>query len=234
MFRHAFEILRNDKPEGGSVLDIGCGIGTFLAVSREGEWNVTSVEPSSTACDVARREYGLELINESFSSRMFHGRKFDALFAAQLLHHLQDPAAFAADLDRVLADDGILILRTANLIPQELILFLQRLLGREKGFFCGPTLYVFHPYTLSLLFGRLGYHEVTFVNSRPYLETPKGPWRSGQSVCAKLKRLSFAALKLAIYSGVDVAYRLSNRRIVIGPSILFSYATCSRHVSSRL
>lgn len=219
VFRDAFKLLHHLKPEGGSVLDIGCGIGTFLAVCREGGWNVTGVEPSSIACEVAKREYGLELINELFSSAMFQGKKFDAIFAAQVLHHLPDPVAFAAEMDRVLADDGILILRTPNLIPLELSLFAQGLLGREKEFFCGPALYTFHPNTHSLLFRRLGYRQVTFVNSRPYLEMPGAPWQSGQSVGANLKRLSIATLKLATYGAVEAVYKLSKGRMVVGPSI---------------
>ena len=219
VFRDAFKLLHHQKPAGGSVLDIGCGIGTFLAVCREGGWNVTGVEPSSIACEVASREYGLELINEPFSSAMFQGRKFDAIFAAQVLHHLPDPVAFAEDMDRVLADDGILMLRTPNLIPLELSLFLQRLLGREKEFFCGPALYTFHPDTLSLLFQRLGYREVTFVNSRPYLEMPGMPWQSGQSVGANLRRLSVTAIKVATYGAVKVIHKLSSGRVVVGPSL---------------
>jgi SAM-dependent methyltransferase len=219
VFRDAFKLLRHHKPKGGSVLDIGCGIGTFLAVCRQEGWHVTGVEPSSIACEVARREYGLELINGPFSSAMFQGKKFDAIFAAQVLHHLPDPVAFVADIDRVLADDGILILRTPNLIPLELSLFVQRLLGREREFFCGPALYTFHPQTLSLLFGRLDYREVTFVNSRPYLEMPVAPSQPGYSVIANLRRLSVATLKLAAYGAVEIVHKLSNGRAVIGSSI---------------
>jgi 2-polyprenyl-3-methyl-5-hydroxy-6-metoxy-1,4-benzoquinol methylase len=219
VFRHAFELLQGLKPNGGSVLDIGCGIGTFLAVCRQGGWNVTGVEPSSIACKVGRREYGLDLINDLFSSTIFDGTKFDAIFAAQVLHHLPDPAAFVADMDHVLADDGILMLRTPNLIPLELSLYLQRLLGRGNKFFCGPALYTFHPKTLSLLFRRLGYREVTFVNSRPYLEMPKAPWQPGQTVAANLRRLSLIGLKLATYGGVEAVHKLSNGRAVVGPSI---------------
>lgn len=219
VFRDAFELLRRQKPKAGSVLDIGCGIGTFLAVCREEGWKVTGVEPSSIACEVARQEYGLELINESFSSAMFQGRKFDAIFAAQVLHHLPDPAAFLADIDCVLADGGILILRTPNLIPLELSLFLQHILGRKKKFFCGPALYTFHPNTLTLLFRRLGYGEVTFVNSRPYLEMPSAPWQPGQSLGANLSRLFVTAIKLATYGMVQIVHTVSSGRVVIGPSI---------------
>lgn len=219
VFRDAYNLLHKYRSKGGSVLDIGCGIGTFLAVCREGGWDVTGVEPSSVACEVARREYGLELINEQFSSAMFRGRKFDAVYAAQVLHHLPDPVGFVADIDRVLGDDGILILRTPNLIPLELSLVLQRLLGRKEEFFCGPALYTFHPSTLSLLFRRMDYREVRFVNSRPYLEMPHAPWEPGQSVGANLRRLSVMVLKLATYHAVEVVHKLSNGRVVVGPSI---------------
>ena len=219
VFRDAYTLLAQHYPQGGTVLDIGCGIGTFLAVCREAGWDVTGVEPSFVACEVARREYGLELINEPFSSAMFQGREFDAVFAAQVLHHLPDPAAFLADVDSVLADDGILILRTPNLIPLEWSLLLQRLLGRKKEFFCGPALYTFHPTTLSLLFQRLDYREILFVNSRPYLEMQGVPWWRGHSVRANLRRLAVNALKWATYGTVEAIHRFSKGRVVVGPSI---------------
>lgn len=220
VFRDAYEHLARLKPEGGSVLDIGCGIGTFLAVCREGGWSVTGVETSTIACQVARDAYGLELINAPFSSAMFAGTRFDAVFAAQVIHHLPDPAAFVADIDRVVAGGGVIILRTPNLVPLQPSLILQRLLGRERGFFCGPALYAFHPTTLSLLFQRLGYRDVSFANSRPYLELPRAPWRGGGSVGATLKCLAVAAVKLATYGAVEAVHKLSGGRLVLGPSIL--------------
>jgi 2-polyprenyl-3-methyl-5-hydroxy-6-metoxy-1,4-benzoquinol methylase len=219
VFRAAFELLRQAKPAGGSVLDIGCGIGTFLAICRNGGWDVTGVEPSPVACEVARREYGLELISEPFASERFPGPKFDAVFAAQVLHHLPDPLAFLMEADRVLADDGLLMLRTPNLIPLELSLLLQRLLGRKQGFFCGPALYVFHPHTLTHLFRRLGYRDVTFVNSRPYLEAPELVRQPGTPAAANLKNLLVTALKRVTYAVVEVVSVLSAGQVVIGPSI---------------
>lgn len=219
VFREAFALLQQQKPNGGSVLDIGCGIGTFLSICRAGGWEVTGVEPSTTACEVAKQEYGLNLINQPFSSALFPGKKFDAIFAAQVLHHLEDPVAFLGEIDRVLANDGVLMLRTPNLVPLEFSLLLQRLLGREKEFFCGPAIYTFHPDTLSLLFSRLGYRDPVFVNSRPYLEMPGMPWQPGQSVMRSLRRLAVTASKLGGYGAVEVVQRLSQGRIVIGPSL---------------
>lgn len=214
VFRAAFETLRRHKPEAGSVLDIGCGIGTFLAVCREHGWQVTGIDPSPIACKVARQEYGLDLINDTFASGLFDGRKFDAVFAAQVLHHLPDPAAFLADVARVVSDDGLILLRTPNSVPQEGILPLQRLLGRKETFFCGPTLQVFHPHTLRLLLTRQGFDDVSFVISRPFLEPP-----TGRALVPNLRRLLYSGFKLAVYAGTKALFWTSGGRVLLAPSI---------------
>lgn len=215
VFREAFRLLHRLKPKPGSVLDIGCGIGTFLAICREHGWEVTGVDPSPVACEVASQEYGLELVNETFPSRRFAGRKFDAVFAAQVLHHLPDPAGFLAEVAQVVADDGVIVLRTPNLAAGEGMLRVQRLLGRNEQFFCGPTLHAFHPHTLRLLFAREGFDEVSFVISRPFLEPPHG-----RSPLANLRRILYGGLKLAVCAGTEALFRLSGGRILLGPSIL--------------
>lgn len=214
VFREAFQILRRHKPEPGSALDIGCGIGTFLALCRAGGWRVTGIDPSPIACQVAKQEYGLDLINDTFSSELFGEQKFDAVFAAQVLHHLPDPASFLTDIARVVAADGVILLRTPNLVPQEAVLRLQRLLGRKEEFFCGPTLHVFHPETLRLLFARQGFEEVSFVNSRPFIEPTHG-----KALVPNLRRVLYGGLKLATRAGTEGLFRATGGRVLLGPSI---------------
>ena len=216
VFRHAYSLLERRVPRAGAVLDIGCGIGTFLAVCRSGGWDVTGVEPSAGACRVAESAYGLDLINAPFSSALFPEKRFDAVFAAQVLHHLPDPVGFLVDVDRVLAPGGVLMLRTPNLIALETGLLLQRALRRERGFFLGPALYVFHPDTWRLLLGRLGYREVTFANSRPYLERPPA---GGEALGVRAKRLAVTAAKRLGYGTAEAVHRLSAGRAVVGSSI---------------
>lgn len=214
VFREAFDVLRSVKPKPGSVLDLGCGIGTFLAICRENGWEVAGVDPSAIAGEVARREYGLEILTETFSSRRFGERRFDAVFAAQVLHHLPNPTQFLAEIAQVVADDGVIVLRTPNLVPEEGMLWVQRLLGRKEQFFCGPTLHVFHPDTLRLLFARAGFDDVHFVISRPFIEP-----LHGHSPLANLRRLLYGGLKLAVYGGTEALFRLTGGRTILGPSI---------------
>jgi acetyltransferase-like isoleucine patch superfamily enzyme len=214
VFREAFEILRRVRSVPGSVLDIGCGIGTFLSICRKQGWNVAGVDPSPIACKVAKQEHDLDIIQDTFSSRLFGERRFDAVFAAQVLHHLPDPAAFLADLARVVAPDGVIILRTPNSVPQEGVLWLQQMLGRKEHFFCGPALQVFHRDTLRLLFQRLGFTEVSFEVARPFLEPPRG-W----ALLPNIRRLLYGGLKLGVYGVTKALFVASGGRVLLGPSI---------------
>jgi acetyltransferase-like isoleucine patch superfamily enzyme len=175
---------------------------------------VTGIDPSPVACDVAKREYGLDIVNDTFSSELFEGRRFDAVFAAQVLHHLPNPAEFLAEVEKVIADDGVLILRTPNSVPQTGMLYLQRLLGRKEGFFCGPALQIFHPDTLRLLLARQGFDDVSFVISRPFLERPHG-----RSLLSNIRRLLYDGFKLAAYAATRGLHRVSGGRLLLGPSV---------------
>lgn len=214
VFRHAFEVLRRAKPLPGAVLDIGCGIGTFLAICREHGWSVTGVDPSPVACGIAKRDHGLDLVEKHFSSRDFEGKRFDAVFAAQVLHHLPDPAAFLADVAKVVAEDGVIMLRTPNAEAHEAVLWLQRLLGRDEDFFCGPSLQMFRPRTLRILFAQQGFDDVSFAISRPYLEPPQG-----RALLPNLRRALYAALKLTVHAGTTALFRASGGRLLLAPSV---------------
>ncbi len=214
VFREAYRILQSVKSKPGSVLDVGCGIGTFLAICKENGWQVTGIDPSPVAGEVAKREYGLEILTDTFPSNHLVGRCFDAVFAAQVLHHLPDPARFLADMAKVVAEDGVIILRTPNLVPEEGMLWVQKLLGRKEEFFCGPTLHIFHPDTLRLLFARAGFSDVQFLISRPFIEPIRGysPW-------ANLRRILTDGVKLGVYWGADALFHLTGGRVIMGPSI---------------
>ena len=214
VFREAFRVLQRYKPVPGSVLDIGCGIGSFLSVCRENGWNVTGVDPSSIACQVARREYGLEIINDTFSSARMGDRKFDAVFAAQVLHHLPEPAGFLADLAKVVKPGGVIVLRTPNAIPQEGALWVQRILGQKENFFLGPALHVFHQKTLRVMFERAGFRDLSIEISRPFLEAPRG-----RSVVPNVQRLLYGGLKLGVYGATKALSAVSGGRALLGPSI---------------
>ena len=45
----------------GTILDVGCGSGSFLKVCRENGWEVYGVDPSDSAGQVSREQYNIEI-----------------------------------------------------------------------------------------------------------------------------------------------------------------------------
>ena len=97
---------------GGSLLDIGCGSGAFLARMRSLGWSVTGVEPDPAAADLARRTRGLEVAKELSE---LPGRRFDAITMHHVIEHLSDPRTVVADLTERLTPGGRLVVVTPNI-----------------------------------------------------------------------------------------------------------------------
>lgn len=53
---------------GGRLLDVGCGMGHFLAYPRQGGWQVQGVEVSSWAAKWAQGKYDLDIVTGNFEA----------------------------------------------------------------------------------------------------------------------------------------------------------------------
>jgi 2-polyprenyl-3-methyl-5-hydroxy-6-metoxy-1,4-benzoquinol methylase len=117
--RHAFRIgmiareLGARVPAGSSVLDAGCGSGSLtMALSNRG-YAVTAVDVSSPGLDRLKQKLGAAgktgvlLFQASLTALPFPDRSFDAVVSGEVLEHLEDDAAGAAELFRVLRPGGL-------------------------------------------------------------------------------------------------------------------------------
>jgi SAM-dependent methyltransferase len=101
---------------GGRLLDVGCATGHFLAeMARYPGWEVTGVELSEAAADFARRTYGIHVHLGDLASARFSDCAFDVVTLWDVFEHLYDPLAILAEVRRILAPDGVLILRMPSL-----------------------------------------------------------------------------------------------------------------------
>ncbi|MDF2541229.1 MAG: Methyltransferase type 11 [Herbinix sp.] len=77
-------------PEGGTVLDLGCGSGRDSAYLLDHGFDVTSMDASKEMCDLASIHIGHEVLNLSFEQMDFCN-VFDGIWAsASLLHVPKD------------------------------------------------------------------------------------------------------------------------------------------------
>jgi SAM-dependent methyltransferase len=100
------------RGEGG-LLDVGCGYGFALDFwQRTGRGEAVGVELASYGAHGADA-LGVTIHRELFQAcTPLRGRRFDIVYASEVIEHVEAPRAFAALLAQWVADDGVLIMTT--------------------------------------------------------------------------------------------------------------------------
>lgn len=101
--------------ERGSLLDVGCGFGFALDFwQRTGRGEAIGVELSEYGA-VGAQKLGLTIYDKLLQEcAPLEDRKFDVVYASEVIEHVADPAEFAKLLSAYVADDGLLILTTPS------------------------------------------------------------------------------------------------------------------------
>ena len=98
---------------GRRILDVGCGAGPLLEALRARGAAVTGAEPSAKMLELARRRLGegadLHQAGLGDGPLPFSDGAFDDVIACLVLHYLEDWKAPLAEIRRVLAPGGRLI-----------------------------------------------------------------------------------------------------------------------------
>ena len=123
---------------GGSLLDVGCGGGSFLALARTCGWDAVGLEPDPTAAAHAAQ---LGLTVHVGDIEYFDGKKelFDVITLNHVIEHVDDPIKVLETCHTILKPGGQLWLETPNIesfgyarfqrnwrgleIPRHLVLF---------------------------------------------------------------------------------------------------------------
>ena len=97
------------------VVDVGSATGDLLATIRErGNPNVLGIEPSAHAAGLARERAGIETITGTLEEARLEAGTVDVLLMSHTIEHLPSPSRTLAEIGRVLAPDGKLILWLPN------------------------------------------------------------------------------------------------------------------------
>lgn len=124
-FLYAFWLryLVRSCPAQASVLEVGCGLGYFAArLSRV--FSTVGLDISSSALGYARMHMGFKpVVCGTAESLPFGSNNFDVVVALDVVEHLKNPHYFFREAQRVLKDDGLMVVSTPN--PQSL--------GAKKG-----------------------------------------------------------------------------------------------------
>jgi SAM-dependent methyltransferase len=108
---------------GGSLLDVGCFSGMFLANAKKRGFTVFGVEPNREAFLRLVNELQINVVHGSLSSARFSTDSFSVVSFLDVIEHLPDPINELEESFRVLRPNGVLVLSTPNVagISQRII-----------------------------------------------------------------------------------------------------------------
>lgn len=99
---------------GGSLLDVGCGDGSFLLLARTCGWQVVGLDPDQKAVVNAKSQ---DLIIHQGGIELFEGKSslFDVITLNHVIEHVHDPARVLRTCHTLLKPGGQLWVETPNI-----------------------------------------------------------------------------------------------------------------------
>jgi 2-polyprenyl-3-methyl-5-hydroxy-6-metoxy-1,4-benzoquinol methylase len=107
-------VLSRYKTEG-SILDIGCSAGGFLAHIKDGPWRLYGIEASVETAEKARRATGGNIFAGDVMKANFAPRSFDVITCSDVLEHLYEPHAVFQKVYEWLKPGGIFYVFVPNI-----------------------------------------------------------------------------------------------------------------------
>ncbi|MCP4217980.1 MAG: class I SAM-dependent methyltransferase, partial [bacterium] len=98
---------------GKRLLDVGAAGGIFLDLARSEGYEIEGIEPSQFLADDAEKRYDIKLFRgtvEQYQAK----KKFSVITLLDIIEHLVEPDDFMNHVDRLIEDNGILVLVTPD------------------------------------------------------------------------------------------------------------------------
>ena len=155
-------MIREHHSRRGKLLEVGCSYGFFLDAARRDGWEVCGVELDEAAANHAREKLGIEVFSGTLESECSRLRApYDVIALFHVIEHIPRPIPFLQACRTLLADDGVLLLRTPNVDS-----WIAGVARSHWQWSCPPAhIHLFSPRTLPLLFAESGY-QVERLRSR--------------------------------------------------------------------
>ena len=119
-YRESFErhvrLVRG--PPRGTLLDVGCGDGSFLATMRALGWGVQGLEPDPAAAAIARERHGIDVIERPIERLESPPDRCGAITMNHVIEHVHDPVRALEACRRALIPGGQLVVVTPNVESQ--------------------------------------------------------------------------------------------------------------------
>lgn len=99
--------------DAGRLLDIGCGVGSFVQILESKGWDCTAVEPSEEAKAIAQRRIKAQIL-QSADLEKLPDASFDVITMWHVLEHVDDLRWQIAQLQRLIKPLGRIVIAVPN------------------------------------------------------------------------------------------------------------------------
>lgn len=150
----AFEILQKNVPKNAKILDAACAFGDLLTLLDQSEFTTYGIDISEYALKKAKKNTKAQLILGDLNKKLpYKDNFFDAVFALDVIEHLNSPYQFLLEMNRVLKKKGILFVQTPNINS------IFEIFAKEKWFaYTDEThLYLFNRKSLRFILEKTGF-----------------------------------------------------------------------------
>jgi len=107
--------LKRFRPRPGDrLLEVGCGIGSFLVAARQQGWEVEGVDVSSEALAVSAPIHGITVRHGTLETLDAAPGRYRAIVCWEVLEHLAHPRDFLLRARELLQSDGLLACSVPN------------------------------------------------------------------------------------------------------------------------
>jgi SAM-dependent methyltransferase len=111
------DILRvglRHHPRAQTILDVGAGAGLLARAAQQQGLTPTGIEPSRWLIEQAARVMGVALVHGTLPHPSLADRKFDLVFAIDVIEHVDDPIALLTNIKNYLQNDGVAVISTPD------------------------------------------------------------------------------------------------------------------------
>ena len=109
--------------QGGRLLDLGCGSGSFLHCLRGGAWTLWGIEMSAAAAELARTRNHATILTDDVLQAPFPPEVFDVITCFHVFEHMTSPREVLAKVKEWLKPGGIFCVHVPNIKAAEKRLF---------------------------------------------------------------------------------------------------------------
>lgn len=139
----------------GNLLDVGCGVGNFLARARNCGYKVRGIETYVEFKEAAKQAFNVDVDIGLFEEMDLPEDGFQVVTLWETLEHIYDPRSALRQASRILSPNGILAVSVPNLANLGFLLL--REYSSHRG---GEHINFFSPSTLSRMLNDCGFRVV--------------------------------------------------------------------------